>query len=119
MPEHVERPIETDANAVGVVQGTSQGLELPIHSQWIDHHVVSTRREGSPGAADDHPLKGRGVAVHSDHGAAEKPAYGRDVVPPSIVIAGCEDFGARQPPQPFQVRLELTVVPGHREVARE
>ena len=60
-----------------------------------------------------------GIAADGEHRPPQQWADRRGTVPPPIVVAGREDLGSGQAFQPIQVGLEVAVVPGHRQVARE
>ena len=119
MPEDEDGAVGSVAEADGMVEGGFQGGQLAIGESPGGLLGVVGRERRAPRPADDPIADLDGVAIDRDHSPSEDPPHRPRAVPPAIVVARREDLGPGESAQPLEVGLDLAVVAGRGEVARE
>lgn len=118
MPQHVEAFIGFATQFDSLLEGAIKRFHLTIDRGLAvgRGRVGRDRRSCCP--ANDEAMRDYSITAHGQQRRPEHGTYRLDAVPPRVVVALSEDLRTWQPIEPGQVELEVSVVPGHRDVAR-
>ncbi len=120
MPQKVKRLLAARSKAGCQFQRPLQFAHLLIDFALPRGRVpIACRRTYASGPADDDPVDFQRVATDRSKRLPQQRADSFDAVPPGVVVARRENFGSRQGVQPGKIRLQITMVPRHGQIAGE
>lgn len=118
MPEDVQRhPRRAERGSLS--EGLIQGKQFRVGAR-LRRVVELLHWDRAPSCAtDDHAAHFESIPTYDVHRRAHHRSDRLDLVEPAIVIPRGENLGPRQAGKPGEIRLEVTVAPSHRKIARQ